>query len=126
MILGIGVDIVHVNRMAHWLERPELMHRFFHPSEIEDALRRGKSSALSLAARFAAKEAFGKALGTGLHGLILKEIRVKNNRYGKPDIELLGRAKKTLEEMGGKTIHLTMTHERDNAVAMVVLEGEGQ
>ncbi|WP_319561499.1 holo-ACP synthase [Marispirochaeta sp.] len=126
MILGIGIDIVHVTRMAHWLETPELMDRFFHPSEIDDALRRGKSAALSLAARFAAKEAFGKALGTGLHGLILKEIRVKNNRFGKPDIELLGMAKKALSDFGGTRVHLTMTHERDNAVAMVVLEGEGQ
>ncbi len=124
MILGIGIDIVHVSRMEHWQHDDRLLKRYFHPQELIDVASRGKSAPLSLAARFAAKEAFGKALGTGLHGLILKEIRVINNHNGNPDIELYGRAKRALEEFGGTRIHLSMTHERDNAVAMIVIEGD--
>ena len=124
MILGVGIDIVHVGRMHHWQTVPGLLNRFFHPEELKDALGRGKSAALSLAARFAAKEAFGKALGTGLHGLILKEIRVINNCKGNPDIDLTGRAQAAMIALGGTRVHLSMTHERDNAVAMVIIEGE--
>lgn len=124
MILGIGIDIVHVSRMVHWQAYPRLLERYFHPQELVDVAKRGKSAPLSLAARFAAKEAFGKALGTGLHGLILKEIRVINNHNGNPDMELYGRAKAALEAFGGGKIHLSMTHERDNAVAMIVIEGD--
>ena len=66
MILGIGVDVVHVGRIRHWESVPGLVERFFHPEEAADARRRGAGESLSLAARFAAKEAFGKALGTSL------------------------------------------------------------
>jgi holo-[acyl-carrier protein] synthase len=124
MILDIGIDIVHVSRMSHWRTVPGLLDRFFHPDELSDAMKRGKTASFSLAARFAAKEAFGKALGTGLHGLILKEIRVINSPSGNPDIELYGGAKAAMTAFGGKHVHLSMTHERDNAVAMVVIEGE--
>ncbi len=124
MILGIGIDIVHVNRMEHWLEKPGLRQRFFHEAELDEALSRGKTAALSLAARFAAKEAFGKAMGTGLHGLNLKDIRVVNQRSGKPELMVYGTALNNFHEMGGVRIHLSMTHERDNAVAMVVIEGK--
>ncbi len=126
MILGIGIDIVHVDRMAHWLENPRLTQRFFHEDELQEALSRGKTAALSLAARFAAKEAFGKALGTGLHGLNLKDIRVANQRTGKPELIVYGTADKNFRDMGGVRIHLSMTHEQDNAVAMVVIEGNRQ
>ncbi len=122
MILGIGIDIVHIDRMKKWLVRPLLVQRYFHPSEIDDAEQRGVSMHLSLAARFAAKEAFGKALGTGLMGISLREIQVENNHNGKPDIRLYGRAKAAFEKMGGRSLHLSLTHERDNAVAVVIIE----
>ena len=124
MIIGIGIDIVHVNRMRHWLDNPGLTSRFFHQSELDESLSRGKTAALSLAARFAAKEAFGKALGTGLHGLRLKDIMVQNHRSGKPELVVSGGARDSMEALGGKRIHLSMTHEKDNAVAMVVIEGD--
>jgi holo-[acyl-carrier protein] synthase len=122
MILGLGIDIVHVKRIRHWLEKPGLVERFFHPDEIASVRERGESAALSLAARFAAKEAFGKALGTGLAGLCLREIQVVNNFNGKPDILLHGEAATRLVEFGGKRIHLSLTHESENAVAVVVIE----
>lgn len=122
MILGIGIDVVHVKRIKHWLHVPGLVGRFYHPDEVVDAAKRGASEALSLAARFAAKEAFGKALGTGLAGLSLRDIQVVNDRYGKPDILLHGEAALRFAKMGGKRLHLSLTHESDNAIAIVAIE----
>ena len=117
MILGLGIDIVHVSRMERWVRVPGLYKRYFHPEELTDALSKGSTSMLSLAARFAAKEAFGKALGTGLRSLKLKDIQVKNNHNGKPDIVLYGTASRAFQAGGGKGLHVTLTHERDNATA---------
>ncbi len=122
MIRGIGVDIVHVERLEHWDSIPGLIERFFHPQEIADAESRKSSRAVSLAARFAAKEALGKAMGTGLTGINLKDIQVVSNHNGKPDIKVHDTAKRALEAFGAQNIFVSMTHERDNAVAVVVLE----
>lgn len=122
MIIGIGVDVVHVRRLERWLSVPGLPERFFHPDELESAKSRGHAAALSLAARFAAKEAFGKALGTGLRGIKLGDIQVLNNHNGQPGIVLHDSALARFRSVGGQAIHLSLTHERDNAIAMVVME----
>jgi holo-[acyl-carrier protein] synthase len=123
MITGIGIDIVHIKRMERWLENAKLLQRFFHPDEIAFALSLGKNASQTLAARFAAKEAFGKALGTGLANLKLAEIMVINNNNGKPELKLCGTARKALENSGAQRAHISLSHERENALAMVVLEG---
>ena len=125
MILGIGVDIVNVDRMRHWWDNPRLLHRFFHRDEIDSVLERKSGAVLSLAARFAAKEAFGKAVGTGMRSLVLKDIQVFNSHNGNPEMRVHGTALEALKKMGGKKIHLSLTHEQEAAVAMVVIEGEG-
>jgi len=122
LITGIGVDMVLVRRMDRWGKVPGLLERYFHPRELADALARGRGASLSLAARFAAKEAFGKALGTGLAGIALKDIMVVNNEKGRPEIRVYGTALAALDASGATRAHLSMTHEGDNAVAMVVLE----
>ena len=122
MIKGIGIDVIHVQRMERWRKTPGLLERFFHPEEIITAISRGGGANLSLAARFAAKEAFGKALGTGLDGIVLKDIMVINKFNGSPEIHVFGTALSALEKNGANRIHVSLTHERDNAVAMVVLE----
>lgn len=124
MIIGIGVDVVHVHRMEHWRKIRGLPERFFHPQELADALSRGSGADLSLAARFAAKEAFGKALGTGLAGIVLKDIMVKNRHNGQPEIEVFGTARAAMERSGASRVHVSLTHERDNAMAFVLLESE--
>jgi holo-[acyl-carrier protein] synthase len=124
VISGIGIDIVHVRRIERWMKIPGLIERYFHPAEIASLSSRGTSTALSLAARFAAKEAFGKALGTGLARMRLKDIFVKNNHNGKPFIILEGSAASRFKELGGGTIHCSLTHEGENAVAMVLIERE--
>ena len=122
MIAGIGVDVVHVRRMSRWYKTPGLLERFFHPAELSDALSRGRGVELSLAARFAAKEAFGKALGTGLTGIVLKDIMVESQHNGRPEIKLFGTALAAMKKSGANRAHLSLTHETDNAIAMVVLE----
>lgn len=122
MILGIGIDVVQVERIRRWKEVPGLFERYFHPRELETAGRNMKNGILSLAARFAAKEAFGKALGTGVGGFSLKEIEVINDPRGKPELLLCGKALKVLERFGGRRVLVSLTHEIDNAIAMVVIE----
>ncbi|MDR1252149.1 MAG: holo-ACP synthase [Treponema sp.] len=122
MITGIGVDVIHVQRIERWHNIPGLLERYFHPQELAAALSRKSGAALSLAARFAAKEAFGKALGTGLAGIVLKDIMVINQYNNRPEIQVLGTARAALEKSGANRVHLSLSHERDNAIAIVVLE----
>jgi holo-[acyl-carrier protein] synthase len=123
VIIGIGVDVVHVKRLERWLVIPGLLARYFHPQELSTSLDRGTGVTLSLAARFAAKEAFGKALGTGLAGIVLKDIMVMNHFNGRPEVQLFNTARRALEKCGARRVHISLTHEQDNAIAMVVLEG---
>ena len=122
MITGIGIDIVQINRMERWLDNPKLLERYFHMEELTLASSRKSSSALTLAARFAAKEAFGKALGTGLAEISLKDIKVANSENGKPDIILFETAQKAFDKSGANKVHVSLSHERENAIAMIVLE----
>ena len=122
MIAGIGVDIVQVRRMRRWRGQPGLLERYFHPDELAAALSRGDGADHSLAGRFAAKEAFGKALGMGLEGMVLKDIMVINRRNGRPELQLFGTAREALNKNGANCVHLSLTHDQDNAVAVVVLE----
>lgn len=123
MILGIGLDVVNVERLKKWKETPKILPRFFHHEELATARQRGDMEMHSLAARFAAKEAFGKALGTGLKGFSLSEISVINDKLGKPFMYLYGKAKKAFEEFGGKKIFISLTHEHDYALANIIIEG---
>ncbi|GHV13991.1 holo-[acyl-carrier-protein] synthase [Spirochaetia bacterium] len=122
MIVGIGVDVVHVHRLERWPAIPGLLERYFHADEIAAVLAKGGGAILSLAAHFAAKEAFGKALGTGLAGIALKDIMVMNQHNGQPTVRLFNTALDALCRSGANRVHISLTHERDNAIAMVVLE----
>lgn len=122
MIVGVGIDVIHVKRMEHWLENANLLERYFHSEELEYVSSRKEGAALSLAARFAAKEAFCKALGTGFTDITLKDIMVINNNNGRPDIRLFESARHALEKTGADKVHTSLTHERDNAIAVVILE----
>ncbi|XTB06691.1 holo-ACP synthase [Treponema denticola] len=123
MILGLGIDIVKVSRLEKWLNDKKLLERFFNKEELEYVLSKGDGAAPSLAVRFAAKEAFGKALGTGLAGIELKDIAVVNDKTGRPFLKLFGTALQALKEKGGASIHLSLTHEKTTAAAVVIIEG---
>lgn len=122
MILGLGIDIVDSSRITGWDKNPGLIARFFAEDEISEAKKRGKGYLFSLAARFAAKEAFGKALGTGLKDIRLKDIKVLNDSSGKPEMKIENTALKAFKITGANKIHLSLTHEKSNAVAVVIIE----
>lgn len=124
MILGIGVDTVEISRIQRFLDdgNQPLLDRLFTDHEQQYCLKR-KQAAACLAARFAAKEAMVKALGTGLRdGLSWVEMEVVNDSLGKPELQLFGKTEKLVAERGELTIHLSLSHDGDNAVAFVVLE----
>ena len=122
LIAGIGVDAVTVSRFEKWAADPKLLERFFQPEELALCRERGKGMVASLAARFAAKEAFGKALGTGLAGFALKDIMVQGWPGERPVLKLSGRA---LKAARGARAHISLTHEKDLAIALVMLENLG-
>ncbi|AIW90563.1 4'-phosphopantetheinyl transferase [Treponema sp. OMZ 838] len=124
MIIGFGIDAVDISRIQRWIKHEGLLARFFHPQELAETKSRGLTAAYSLAARFAAKEAYGKALGTGLKGITLKNILVTNNPNGKPELTLFGDAAIPFKRIRGTHIHLSLTHESNMAIAGVILESE--
>ena len=117
MELAIGVDIIEIARVQRVLERhPErFLERVYTPEEV--AFCRGRIA--ELAARFAAKEAVMKALGTGARGLAWREIEVLPNRRGKPLIYLHGRAKERGEAIGFRAADVSLTHSHEFAIAVV-------
>ncbi|MCW3467522.1 holo-ACP synthase [Chitinophaga nivalis] len=128
MILGIGTDITDVARIAAKLSKGTgFRDLVFTPLEIAycDAQT---IPAESYAARFAAKEAFLKALGTGWGngGVNFNEIEIRNNTAGKPDLFLIGTATERYAPAGITKIWVSLSHEKNAAVAMVILEGNNQ
>ncbi|UCE82725.1 MAG: holo-ACP synthase [Deltaproteobacteria bacterium] len=125
MIRGIGVDLVNIDRMERAVERwgQRFLERIFTAAEIERCQGRARP-AQCLALRFAAKEAFAKALGLGIReGLRWRDVEVVQDDLGKPSLLLHNRAKQLLEKMEAKRAWLSLSDERDSAIAVVVLEG---
>ncbi len=121
MITGIGTDIVEVARIKQAIEKIALKHKVFSPREI--AYCEQDKTAQSYAARGAAKEAFFKALGTGWRGeMNINEVEILNDELGKPFIELSGETRKIFNQQGGTTIHVSLSHIKDYAIAYVVIE----
>lgn len=113
MIVGIGVDIADNSRFEKLEEGVKA--RIFTPYEIEES-GKAPSKAEYLASRFAAKEAFSKALGSGFDGILPRNIEIRQDGNGKPYIALLS------SNGSGYKTHLSISHERAMSVAMVVLE----
>ena len=122
MILGVGVDIVKTSRFLTWEKNEKLALRFFKKEEVDYIYSKGNLAHLSFASHFAAKEAYSKALGTGFRGIALKDISVCFVE-GRPVLKLENSAKEPFKSKGGKHIHLSLSHEKENAIAFVVLEG---
>ncbi len=120
-VFGVGIDLVQVKRIRKALERfpDRFKNRIFTRAEAElcETLA-GKY--LSYAGRFAAKEAFAKALGTGLRGRIgWREIEICDNERSRPTVRVFGRAR---ELLGDRKVHLSITHLPEYAAAVVVIE----
>jgi holo-[acyl-carrier protein] synthase len=127
MIVGSGIDLVEIARIQQSRERygARFLNRVFTAAEQAYCLRK-RNAAESLAARFAAKEAGAKALGTGIsHGVNWLEIEVVREPGGRPSIRFHGRAAQIAEHMGVARTALSLTHTADLAMASVLLEGSG-
>lgn len=127
MIYGTGIDIVEVQRMAGIIARwgNRFVERVFTPGEIAYCHNRALP-AMHYAARFAAKESLLKSLGMGLGmGLSLQEIEVVSDQRGKPEVRLRGKAEGMLHSLGVSAMHLSLSHTRHAATAMVILEKAG-
>jgi len=124
MILGLGSDIIEIARIETSIERfgERFLRRVFTPGEIAYCKRK-KNAAESFAARFAAKEAGAKSLGTGIsHGIAWPEIEVRRESSGRPVLFWSGRALDRALRLGVRSTSLTLTHGRDLAMAVVVVE----
>jgi len=115
---AVGIDMIAVPRVRAAIERHDgrFLRRVYTPEEV--AVCRGRVQ--ELAARFAAKEAVMKALGTGARGVSWREIEVLPDRRGKPLVYLYSRAKERAHDIGLHALDVSLTHERDFAVAVVV------
>jgi holo-[acyl-carrier protein] synthase len=129
MIIGMGSDLCNIERIGNSLARygERFEQRVFTEIEIAKARRRPYTIAGTYAKRFAAKEAFSKAVGTGFkRGVFMKDIGVVNSRSGAPTLALTGGAALRLEEMTPKgheaRIHLTLTDDHPWAQAFVIIE----
>jgi holo-[acyl-carrier protein] synthase len=126
MVVGIGIDVVEIARIRRLMERwqDRFLQRVFTETELAYALRR-HDPAQHLAARFAAKEATLKALGTGLSmGVRWREMEVRRGRGQPPRLELSGRTAELGESRGVRRLHVSLSHDAGLAVAQVLAEGE--
>lgn len=124
MIYGIGTDIVAIERFKRFVNEGNtpLLQRLFTERELACCNAR-KANADCMAARFAAKEAFLKALGCGLRdGICWREVEVSNDALGKPELVLSGKALEIFTEKRLAYSFLSLSHDGGKAIAMVVLE----
>lgn len=124
MIYGTGIDIVEVRRMEKIIQRRggRFVTRVFSQGEIAYCTSCAQP-AVHYAVRFAAKESFLKSLGIGLGmGLCLRDIEVASDGQGRPKMKLRGRAEDTLRHLGIAAVHVSLSHTRHSATAVVVLE----
>ena len=128
MIIGIGSDLCSIERIQNSLDRfgERFVARVFTDTEREKAESRPFTRAGTYAKRFAAKEAFSKAVGTGFkHGVFMRDIGVVNKASGQPTLHLTGGAKQRLDDMTPEGhaahIHLTMTDDHPFAQAFVII-----
>ena len=122
MIVGIGCDIIEIERIDRAIKSESFIRRVFTAEEAAYCQRRGQQAAASFAARFAAKEAVLKALGTGLREGSLQEIAVENDGLGKPLVQLSGHFAMLAKQLGVKNIQISLSHSRELATAYVIME----
>ena len=116
-----GIDIVEHKRIEKSLKNRRFQEKYFTEDEIKYSLQK-RNFVQHFAVRFAAKEAFLKALGTGIaEGISLKEIEVKNKENGIPFIELKGKVLEKFQSLNYKHIEVSLSHSENYSIAMVIL-----
>ena len=122
MIFGVGTDLVEIGRIQHVVEKnPRFLTKVYTEEEIRYCQRK-KNPWQSFAARFAAKEAVSKALGTGLGKIGLTDIEVQNQSTGQPQIVLHGAAQIFAQTHGIKRVHISLSHSEVYAIATAIVE----
>ena len=126
-VVGVGVDAIEIQRVRDALTRtPTLLARLFTERERASCVTRcGDLRYGGLAARFAAKEAVAKALGTGIRGFAFRDIEVLSAEDGRPTIELRAGALAAAQNMGVTRVHVSLSHSTGVAVANAVAESDG-
>lgn len=125
MVVGTGIDVVEIERVARSIERygSRFLERVYTAGEIAYCQRKRRNAAESFAARFAAKEAGAKALGTGIgFGVTWRELEVGREPAGRPLLLLHGRAAEIAASLGVRRSSLSITHTRTQSMALVILE----
>lgn len=122
MIVGVGTDIIEIARIKQAISKNYFVQKVFTRQEIEYSQSRGAQAVASFAARFAAKEATVKALGTGFRQGSMLDIEIINDEFGKPQVFLHQSYREYAKQLGVKNIFLSLSHSRDNAIAYVILE----
>ena len=128
MIIGIGVDIIEIERVRQAIQNNKnFLSKLFTEKEIDYFISRNMNSEV-IAGNFAAKEAVSKALGTGIRGFSFKDIEILRNELGKPEVILHSGANlignKLIGNNNSLRIHLSISHNNSSAIAYSVLEGE--
>lgn len=119
MLKGLGVDIARNDRFASM--SPGLLEKIFTEKELEGLAPEGSPArAERLASRFAAKEAFAKALGTGFRGFAPKDVEIFEDNLGKPYVNY---SADLFPQLAGSSVLLSISHERDHSVAVVAVDG---
>lgn len=121
MVVGVGVDIIEIDRIADAVEKENFCRKYFTDRENE-YFDSKKNKYEKVAGNYAAKEAFSKALGTGIRNFALREVEILRDELGKPYIELSGDAKKAAQKNWIKRFHVSISHCRTYAVAYVIAE----
>ena len=124
MIVGTGIDIVKNSRIKNLIEKygERFLKKIYTGAEISYCQQK-LNSAPSFAARFAAKEAVLKALGTGMRKNSWQDIEIVKNELGKPEVNLTAKTKKKAEELEVSSIFLSISHEKEYSIAQIVMEG---
>ena len=128
MIIGIGVDIIEIERVRQAIQNNKnFLSKLFTEREIDYFISRNMNSEV-IAGNFAAKEAVSKALGTGIRGFSFKDIEILRNELGKPEVILHNGANLIGNKLVGNNnslrVHLSISHNNSSAIAYSVLEGE--
>ncbi|MDP2891913.1 MAG: holo-ACP synthase [Bacillota bacterium] len=125
MIIGIGIDLVEIQRIEEASMSEPFLLKVFTDNEIA-FFRMKKLLPQSIAGCFAAKEAVAKALGTGIGDAGWRDIEIEHGENSPPRIKLSGGALALLQKCGGEAVHISITHNKTTAGAVAVIEGQGK
>ncbi len=118
-IKGIGCDIINISRFDRLIEDPRFLDKVYTANELHYIRNHGVQSAAGL---WAAKEVVGKAMGTEFSGFVMKDVEVLHNEQRRPETLLHGRAETEAERLHMERIHISISHEKEQAIAFAVIE----